>query len=422
MPSGKSQPNQRLSVHYVIDLTLAASQVVWTGENGWQAPSRRQTYARASRTAAKCSGHSLSRAAQKILSSTCGATGYVGEVSGSYGPGAVPPATEPSVICNQHGVSFGSSTSSAASQSIRPGILTSGSLLACRQTTLGTPSRMGPLPLRALTRPPNSVPTRAQALIAVAFVAAAIAIPRPACADALSVAEFGQFALRCGPSVAPSTLASIARTESAFEPLSINDNTTGTSGVPATHAIAVQIASKLLEAGHSVDIGIMQINSANFSRLGLTLETAFDPCRSIAAGAAILAGDYDGGPNHEGQQSALRVAISKYNTGDAQRGFINGYVRKVELAAGRIVPALDVGLPPAAIDSQSPPAAAPIAPTDPNSPPSWDVWSSFDYAATHNQDADTPPPSMPAPGSAVLADAERGPTAAVTVSAPTLER
>jgi len=157
-----------------------------------------------------------------------------------------------------------------------------------------------------------------------AFAAAAIAISVPACADPLSVGAFGQLALRCGPSVAPSTLASIARTESAFEPLSINDNTTGTSGVPATRNIALQIVSKLLKSGHSVDVGIMQINSGNFARLGLTPEAALDPCKSITAAAVILAGDYAGGDTHERQQTALRVAISRYNTGDGQRGFSNG--------------------------------------------------------------------------------------------------
>jgi type IV secretion system protein VirB1 len=123
--------------------------------------------------------------------------------------------------------------------------------------------------------------------------------------------------LRCGPAIAPSTLASIARTESGFEPLSINDNTTRTNGSPATRDIAVQIASKLLDAGHSVDIGIMQINSAKFAMLGLTLEDAFDPCKSVAAGAVVLAGGYAGGTTHAEQQSALRVALSKYYTGDA---------------------------------------------------------------------------------------------------------
>jgi type IV secretion system protein VirB1 len=228
--------------------------------------------------------------------------------------------------------------------------------------------------------------------------------------------------LRCGPSVAPSTLAAIARTESAFQPLAINDNTTATSGVPATRAIAFQIASKLIEAGHSVDIGLMQINARNFGPLGLSLEAAFDPCKSIAAAAVILAGDYAGGGTHERQQAALRAAISRYNTGDAQRGFANGYVHQIELAARRVVPALDVGAAPAAIDSQPVPAAALATPVDPNAPPSWDVWASFDYAAAHHQNTLAPAPSVPGSGLSVLGTAGSGPTAAVTVSGPVVER
>jgi type IV secretion system protein VirB1 len=236
------------------------------------------------------------------------------------------------------------------------------------------------------------------------------------------VSDFGQLALRCAPSVAPPTLASIARTESGFESLSIHDNTTGTSGVPATRDIAIQIASKLIAAGHSVDIGIMQINSANFARLRLTLEAAFDPCKSVAAGAAVLAGGYTGGDTHEGQQSALRVALSEYNTGDAQRGFTNGYVHEVELAARGIVPALDVGVAPTATVSQPPRAAVPAAPIDPNAPPSWDVWPSFDYAAARHQDAPVPAASVSGPDAAVLTGTASGPPAAVTVSGPALER
>ncbi len=264
-------------------------------------------------------------------------------------------------------------------------------------------------------------PNRTPAAVTAAF-AAAIAMSGPARADPLSVGEFGQLALRCGASVAPSTLASIARTESAFQPLSINDNTTGTSGVPATRDIAIQIASKLLEAGHSVDVGIMQINSANFGRLGLTLEAAFDPCRSIAAAAVILAGDYVGGDTHEGEQAALRVAISKYNTGDAQRGFANGYVHKVELAARHVVPAIDVGAAPAAIDSQPAHAAASAAAVDPNAPPSWDVWPSYEYAAARHHEVQPPAAPTPAAGPALSAAAGGGPAAAVTVSGPAVER
>ncbi len=251
-----------------------------------------------------------------------------------------------------------------------------------------------------------------------AFVAGSSALAAP-----LSVSDFGQLALRCAPSVAPSTLASIARTESAFEPLAINDNTTATSGVPASRDIAMQLAAKLLEAGHSVDIGIMQINSGNFQRLGLTLDAAFDPCKSIAAASTVLTGNFSGGgETHQGQQAALRVAISKYNTGDAQRGFDNGYVRKVETAARRVIPALDVGLAPAAIDSAPPPAAAAPAPRDPNAPPAWDVWASFDYDAAHRQAAPAPTQANVGTGAAASSDADKGPSAAAIATGPDIER
>jgi type IV secretion system protein VirB1 len=217
-------------------------------------------------------------------------------------------------------------------------------------------------------------------------------------------------------------LAALARTESDFQPLSINDNTTGTSGVPANRDVAIRIASPLLAAGHSVDIGLMQINSRNFGSLGLTLDAAFDPCRSIAAAAAILVGDYAGGISHDAQQAALRVALSRYNTGDGQRGFANGYVHKVELAARRIVPALDVGGPVAATDEQHAPAAAAATPSDPNAPPAWDVWTSYDYAAAHRPDASSPADTLWTTKPAVLADAGQGPPAAAPTPGPTAER
>lgn len=285
---------------------------------------------------------------------------------------------------------------------------------------------MGPLPYWFTSPPRINSYCNARVFAVAVFAAAALAISTPAYATPLSAAEFAQLARRCAPSVAPSTLSAIARTESGFEPLSINDNTARTSSAPATRESAIQIASKLLEAGHSLDIGIMQVNSANFAVLGLTLEAAFDPCKSVAAGAAVLVGGYAGGTTHEGQQTALRVAISRYNTGDAQRGFGNGYVRKVERAAAYVVPALDVGAGPAAIDRPPPiPVAAPTAPgppADPNAPPSWDVWSSFDYAAAHQQSAPAPAPATLVPASAFLAAASTEAPTADTVAAPAVER
>ncbi len=241
----------------------------------------------------------------------------------------------------------------------------------------------------------------------------------PSRAQPLTAAQFGELALRCGPAVAPLTLAAVAKTESHFEPLTINDNTAGVTGVPATPAIAIQLATSLLEAGHSLDLGLMQINSANFRRLGLTPDAAFDPCHSVAAAATILTGAYVGGDTHLEQQAALRGALSAYNTGDAVSGIANGYVSKVELAARQVVPAIDVGAVP------PPTAAVPVVRTslppppasDPDAPPPWNVWASFDYDALGHS-SHHPDEAVASGSTSVLTDAQGATNASVAVPTP----
>ncbi|WP_239020850.1 transglycosylase SLT domain-containing protein, partial [Novacetimonas maltaceti] len=113
--------------------------------------------------------------------------------------------------------------------------------------------------------------------------------------------------------------------------------------------------------------------------LGLRVQDAFDPCVSIGAASIILSDTYVGGESHEAQQKALRVTISRYNTGDAQRGFTNGYVGKVEASARKVVPALDVGMGQSGVPAAPQPQQVAV-PTDPNAPPVWDVWGSFEYS------------------------------------------
>ena len=74
------------------------------------------------------------------------------------------------------------------------------------------------------------------------------------------------------PSLAP-VMVGIAQHESGLDPVAIHRNANGT-----------------------LDVGIAQINSSNFGWLGLTLETALDPCRNIAAGARVLFAKYNGTP------------------------------------------------------------------------------------------------------------------------------
>ena len=97
---------------------------------------------------------------------------------------------------------------------------------------------------------------------------------------ALTISAALAMASACQTTVAPVTIVGIAQHESGLDPVAVHQNADG-----------------------SVDVGLMQINSRNWAWLGLTRETALDPCRSIAAGAAVL------------------TAFSRYNSGSPTRSF-----------------------------------------------------------------------------------------------------
>ena len=115
-------------------------------------------------------------------------------------------------------------------------------------------------------------------------------------------------ALQCAPAIDPHMIVAIGEHESGLDPLTIHDNTTGQS-LHGEGVIAA--AAGLIAAGHSVDLGLMQINSHNLDLLKLPLSDAFAACRSIEAAARLLA------------------LFSKYNTGSPTKGIINGYAPRV---------------------------------------------------------------------------------------------
>ena len=162
---------------------------------------------------------------------------------------------------------------------------------------------------------------------------------------------------RCAPGVALSTMTGIVRVESGGDPYAIGDNTARRSYHPSSRASAEEIAGRLMRLGHSVDLGIAQINSANLPAVGLDDHTIFDPCENLAAGARILAGDIQAAASRFGPgPEALRHALGMYNTGRLDRG--EGYARRVLLAAGNeTVP--DPGTAPVA-DAASGPLLVPV--------------------------------------------------------------
>ena len=137
----------------------------------------------------------------------------------------------------------------------------------------------------------------------------------------------------CAPQVAPATLAAIMRVESGGNPLALHDNTTGRSYQAATRQAAQALLNRLVAAGHSVDVGLMQVNSRNFKAYHLTTNTAFDTCENVRAGGAILTAAWTQATSARlTGQAALYHAVQAYNSGNLHGA--PGYANKVWYAAG----------------------------------------------------------------------------------------
>jgi type IV secretion system protein VirB1 len=180
----------------------------------------------------------------------------------------------------------------------------------------------------------------------------------------LATLVLAQLLRDCASNVDPRTMAAIVRVESGGNRLALHDNTADRSYAPADAAEGAAWASELVAAGHNVDIGLSQINSANLPRLGLTVADAFEPCTNLRAGATILGGDYAAAAARFGPgQVALRHALGAYNTGSLFAG--GAYIDRILVAAG-LAPEYggDPAPPVAAAPRPAPPAPARTA--DPN--------------------------------------------------------
>lgn len=208
---------------------------------------------------------------------------------------------------------------------------------------------------------------------------------------AYSAAAILALASQCAPNVAPQTVAAIIQTESHGRPFALNVNGGTQPAEQTTATSAAATARRYIAAGYSVDLGLGQINSRNMRRLGLTWDTVFDPCTNVAALGRVITQNYNAAIPGRDPQSALRVALSLYNTGSSSRGFRNGYVAKVVGNAGLADPvtaqAPTMPLPPLDarvqlisenLASTMTPAAGSIA------PPAWNL---FERAAHAQQTA-----------------------------------
>ncbi|NYT60810.1 lytic transglycosylase domain-containing protein [Alcaligenaceae bacterium] len=158
------------------------------------------------------------------------------------------------------------------------------------------------------------------------------------------IAELAALMLTCAPNIHPVTLKAVIRHESRLNPyaIGVNNKEHRLKSQPDTLGGAKEIVQDLIKLGIDFDAGLGQINVRNWKWLGLTPKTVFDPCTNLQAAQAVLTDCYARATRQfKAQQTALRAALSCYNTGNFQRGFGNGYVSEVLAQAGIKVPAIE---------------------------------------------------------------------------------
>ena len=153
---------------------------------------------------------------------------------------------------------------------------------------------------------------------------------------ALTLAVASALARQCAPDVAPTTMVALVVNESALDPLVIGDNTSHRTYRSATQRDAEGLARSLIAQGHSIDMGLAQINNRTAHTIGLPIGDAFDACASMAAAGRLMVATYRRvAPAAPTIQHALAATLSTYNTGNSVRGIENGYVARVYRAASR---------------------------------------------------------------------------------------
>jgi type IV secretion system protein VirB1 len=152
--------------------------------------------------------------------------------------------------------------------------------------------------------------------------------------DALLLAQ------HCASQVHPNTVIRVIRAESQFNPYAIGVVGGRLERQPRNLSEAVATAKELEKQGYNFSVGLMQVNKKNFQRYGLTIDTAFQSCENIKAGAAILQDCFERAsiqPSRTGQpQAALRDAFSCYYSGNFKTGYDSGYVLKVVTGTGTV--------------------------------------------------------------------------------------
>ena len=195
--------------------------------------------------------------------------------------------------------------------------------------------------------------------------------------------EFLALAQECAPTVAPQTMAAIARVESNYNPYAIGVVGGQLARQPSNRHEAIATAKALAADNWNFSMGVAQVNRYNLPRYKISYEQAFDACINLRIGSKILEDCFvRASKRRPDAQGALQAAISCYYSGNFTRGFQpdflgkSSYVQKVLASAQEqtngipIVPAIQPNItslrsihapsPPVVVKQQAPADNAPV--------------------------------------------------------------
>jgi type IV secretion system protein VirB1 len=151
----------------------------------------------------------------------------------------------------------------------------------------------------------------------------------------------------CSPEVAPETMAAIVEVESGNNPLAISVVGAKLKTQPTNAVEAADVAQQLEGLGKTFSVGIAQLPAKDLSKLGLTYDSAFDPCENLKAASQRLVTCYQKAKKRSAfveDQTALSDALSCFKFGNFKKGYQSAskgtlsYVDQVRAAAQPLPP------------------------------------------------------------------------------------
>ncbi len=137
-------------------------------------------------------------------------------------------------------------------------------------------------------------------------------------------------AQRCAPAVHVVTAKAIIQQESGGNPYAIGVVGGRLTRQPRSGAEAIATARKLEAEGWNYSIGLTQINRSNFARLGLSIDSGFDPCANLRAMQAVLHECWQRAKqNTFDRRQAISASLACYYSGSLAASRYSGYVESV---------------------------------------------------------------------------------------------